>query len=68
MGNRIYGRVDTFSREKRWGFITGDDGRRYYVSSSDIKIPSKALDAGYSVVFTATCGNRGYRAEDVELL
>lgn len=68
MQGRIYGRVDTFNREKHWGFISGDDGRRYYVSSSDINIPSKALDAGYAVVFTPTCGNRGYRAEDVDLL
>lgn len=68
MCKRIYGRVETFDRQKRWGFIAGDDGRRYYVSSGSINVPSKTLDAGYSVVFTATCNNRGYRAEDVSLL
>lgn len=67
MENRIYGRVEAFDRKKRYGFITGDDGRKYFVHSNDINVPSKSLDSGYSVIFTPACRERGYRAENVEL-
>ena len=64
----MFGKVDSFDSKKRYGFILGDDGRRYFVHSGSINIPSGNLDRGYMVSFTPTLSSRGYAAADVNLL
>lgn len=57
----MMGKVESYSAAKNWGFIRGDDGRRYYVSRGNIdreRIPSGALSAGYGVEFSTGEGNK----------
>lgn len=66
IGRTIIGRVK-LSNDKGWGFITGDDGRDYYFSSSNVDIPSKYLPAGYTVSFIASTNDRGLCAKNIKL-
>ncbi len=65
----MIGNVKFFNREKRYGFITGDDdGRDYYFTSSEVRgIPSGIIDAGYTVFFTPALNDRGRVARAVSL-
>ena len=65
----MIGNVKFFNREKRYGFITGDDdGRDYYFSSREVKgVPSGIIDAGYTVFFTPSLNEKGRAALDVSL-
>lgn len=57
----MMGKVESYSAAKNWGFIRGDDGRRYYVSRGNInreRVPSRALSAGCSVEFSTGEGNK----------
>ena len=59
----MLGKVESFNDAKGWGFIRGDDGRRYYVSRGNIsrdKIPSRTLSSGYSVEFSTGEGNKAF--------
>lgn len=59
----MIGQVKSYSDAKGWGFIRGDDGRRYYVSRGNIsreKIPSGTLYPGYTVEFNAGEGNKAF--------
>ncbi len=57
----MIGKVESYSAAKNWGFIRGDDMRRYYVSKGNINresIPSRALSVGCSVEFSTGEGNK----------
>lgn len=54
----MLGKVFTYSSRKGWGFIYGDDGRRYYVSRGNVRTRSGSLTAGYAVEFSRGEGNR----------
>lgn len=62
------GTVKWYNPKKGYGFITGDDGRDYYISHNDIPETLNGLDKGYTVQFTPNRGNRGYFASDVMLV
>lgn len=64
----MLGKVEQFDNKKRYGFISGDDGRRYFVHASNVKTPSGSLEKGYMVSFTATTNNRGYAAVNVNFM
>lgn len=63
----MYGRVKLYSPKKKYGFISGDDGREYYFSEGEIRIPSKSLSAGYSVQFNTSDGYPNPKARNVRL-
>lgn len=60
----MIGRVESYNPRKGYGFIMGDDGRRYYISSGNIdrnSIRSGSLVSGYGVIFnTGKIGNKAY--------
>lgn len=60
----MIGKVENYSPRKGYGFIMGDDGKRYYVSSGNIdknNIRSGQLASGYTVSFnTGKAGNKAY--------
>ncbi len=64
----MLGQVRTYDRSKRYGFISGDDGKEYFVHESEIKIPSKALAKGYTVEFSVSDGFPKQRALNVKLI
>lgn len=59
------GIVKFFDRTKRYGFIDGDDGKTYFVHETGLK-EGTIIDEGDKVSFTATEGDKGPKAEDVE--
>jgi cold shock protein len=61
----ITGTVKFFNRTKNFGFITGDDGKDYFVHASGLK-PEVTITEGDKVSFEATEGERGPKAENVE--
>jgi len=61
------GIVKFFNRQKNYGFIDGDDGKTYFVHESGLK-EGTMIDEGDKVSFTATEGDKGPKAEDVEKL
>ena len=63
----VTGTVKFFNRTKNFGFITGDDGKDYFVHSSGLK-PEVTITEGDKVSFEATEGDRGPKAENVEML
>lgn len=57
------GTVKWFSRQKGYGFITGEDGTDYFVHYSSIKQEGyKNLDADQSVSFEIGTGSNGKTA------
>lgn len=59
----MIGQVESYSDARRWGFIRGDDMRRYYVSRGNIdkkSIPSGTLHPGSTVEFNVGEGNRAF--------
>ncbi len=44
--------------KKGFGFISGDDGRDYFVPYCNVKTASGSLVAGYTVEFNTGDGNR----------
>ena len=63
----MIGKVKMFDSKKRYGFITGDDGKNYYVSSNEVCIPSGNLDAGYTVFFSPAYNDYGPLARNVKM-
>ena len=59
------GIVKFFNRTKNYGFINGDDGKTYFVHGTGLK-EGTSIDEGDKVSFTATSGDKGPKAEDVE--
>jgi CspA family cold shock protein len=58
------GKVKFFNREKEFGFITGDDGKDYFVHKSGLE-DGLIIDENDSVEFSAEKGDRGLKAVNV---
>lgn len=58
------GKVKFFNASKGFGFITGDDGKDYFVHLSGISEGAKLHDND-SVTFDVVEGDRGKKAENV---
>lgn len=61
----MVGRVKRFDSKKRYGFIVDDEGKEYYVSSREVKVPSGYLGVGSLVIFVPTCNEKGREAVNV---
>lgn len=62
------GRIKFYNRKEGYGFITGDDGRDYFLSYKNIPPFPYGIGNGYSVEFTPRLDDRGYFAEDLKLI
>jgi len=65
--SNLEGVVKFFNRKKRFGFITGNDGKDYFFHLSGIEKGNFIKD-GDEVSFEITEGERGPKAEHVKLL
>ncbi|MBT3216878.1 MAG: cold-shock protein [Candidatus Marinimicrobia bacterium] len=61
------GKVKFFNQMKNFGFITGDDGKDYFVHSSSLA-EGIYIREGDKVSFEVEDGERGPKAEKVELI
>ncbi|MBU0899060.1 MAG: cold shock domain-containing protein [Nanoarchaeota archaeon] len=61
------GIVKFFNEEKNFGFITGEDGKDYFVHSSGLK-EGVTITEGDKVSFKIVEGEKGKKAEEVEKL
>ncbi|NPV61803.1 MAG: cold-shock protein [Methanotrichaceae archaeon] len=61
----VTGTVKFFNRTKHFGFITGDDGKDYFVHASGLK-PGVSIAEGDKVTFEGVEGERGPKADKVE--
>jgi cold shock CspA family protein len=62
-GNQIQGTFARWSRDKRFGFIDGDDNQEHFVDNSEFKkIGMMPPEPGDRIAFTAEPGGRGSRA------
>ncbi len=61
------GTVKFFNQSKNYGFITGDDGKDYFVHSSGVS-EGVYLKDGDRVSFEVTDGERGPKADKIDLL
>ncbi len=61
----LQGTVKFFNAMRSFGFISGDDGKEYFVHISGVKDGGE-LKEGDKVSFKVTQGDRGPKAEDVE--
>jgi len=57
------GKVKFYNRTNRFGFITGDDGKEYFVHESGVKEGS--LDENDEVTFDVEEGDKGPKAVNV---
>ncbi len=60
------GTVKFFNNTRGFGFIAGDDGNEYFVHITALK-PGMSLNEGDKVNFEIVEGDRGPKAENVEL-
>ena len=58
------GKVKFYNREKRYGFVTGDDGTDYFFHESMLAEGQQVRDED-RVEFNATDGDRGKQATDI---
>jgi len=58
------GTVKFFNEEKRFGFITGEDGKDYFVHQSGMKNGTTVVQAD-SVEFDTEQGDKGLKAVNV---
>ena len=61
------GTVKFFNMRKNFGFITGDDGKDYFVHSSGLT-EGTSLNEGDKVSFEIVEGDKGEKAEKVKKL
>ncbi|MGF6906097.1 cold-shock protein [Fusobacterium sp. PH5-44] len=60
------GTVKWFNKDKGFGFITGEDGKDYFIHFSGIAGEGfKSLEEGQNVNFNVTDGQKGPMAVDV---
>jgi len=60
------GTVKWFNKDKGFGFITGEDGKDYFIHFSGIAGEGfKSLEEGQNVTFNVTEGQKGPMAVDV---
>jgi len=60
------GTVKWFNGSKGYGFITGEDGKDYFVHFSAINVDGfKTLDEGQKVTFDVESGPKGPQASNV---
>lgn len=63
------GTVKWFNADKGFGFITVDGGEDVFVHFSAIRSTGyRTLEEGQRVSFDITQGNRGFQAENVQLV
>lgn len=60
------GKVKFFNNMKEFGFITGEDGKDYYVHKSALT-PGTVINENDEVSFEAVAGDRGPKAVKVSL-
>tara|TARA_X000000368_G_C22696534_1_gene564902 strand:+ start:410 stop:604 length:195 start_codon:yes stop_codon:yes gene_type:complete len=58
------GKVKFYNKEKKYGFITGDDGNDYFFHSSGVSNELYVQD-GDKVEFKVVDGDRGKKAVDI---
>jgi len=58
------GKVKFFNKTKGFGFISGEDGKEYFVHSTGLN-PGTAIDEGDSVSFEVEQGEKGPKAAKV---
>jgi len=58
------GKVKFFNQEKEFGFITGDDGKDYFVHKSGLE-NDITISEGDSVEFSTEQGDKGLKAVKV---
>ena len=58
------GSVKFFNNEKEFGFISGEDGKEYFVHKTGLK-EGVNLDKDDSVIFETEKGNKGMKAVKV---
>ena len=62
-GNQIQGTFARWSRDKRFGFIDGDDNQEHFVHNSEFKrIGMRPPQPGDRLAFTLEAGAKGSRA------
>ena len=61
----VTGVVKFFNPNKSFGFITGDDGKEYFVHESGLK-EGVSITEGDKVSFEVVQGDKGPKAEQVE--
>lgn len=59
------GKVKFFNHEKEFGFITGDDGKDYFVHKSGLE-NDITIDEDDSVEFSTEQGDKGLKAVNVK--
>ena len=59
------GQVRMYDSQKGHGYITGEDGKSYFVLARNVHTRTGSLAKGYIVEFTPAVSNRGFEAEDV---
>ena len=58
------GKVKFFNKTKGFGFISGEDGKEYFVHSTGLS-PGTSIDEGDSVSFEVEQGEKGPKAAKV---
>jgi CspA family cold shock protein len=61
------GVVKFYNFAKRFGFITGEDGKDYFVHESGLE-DSRSIKEGVDVVFEVIDGEKGPKAVNVKLV
>lgn len=56
----MLGQVESYNPKKGYGFIRGDDGKKYFVPYCNVKTASGSLESGYTVDFNAGEGNKAF--------
>ena len=61
------GKVKFYNKEKKFGFITGDDGKDYFFHASEISSDIYLRD-GDKVEFKVVDGDRGPKAIEISII
>lgn len=56
----MLGKVENYDPKKGYGFIRGDDGKKYFVPYCNVNTVSGILSAGYTVEFNIGQGNKAF--------